>query len=257
MGQITKLMLAITLAGISAGVMAEQNKITPVEQHLISTGAKITQHFTSSSGLPAIVADSGTEKRLFYITPDGNSLIVGMVFDANGNNTSNADLKRAGVSSSDSIGTKVPGDVQLQELWTRAEKLHWVQDGNSGKVIYVFFDGNCRYCHTLWSTLRSWVQSGKAQVRWLPVAILSDTSKGLGAAIYESKNPVDAMDKMVNHLLQPIKVSDRDNRDMSLNLLLLKDTGYTGTPALMFKRGNKIVSMMGGPSSDELAALLQ
>lgn len=255
MGQIIRFILAAALAGVSVGAMAEQGKITPVEQHLVSNGVKILQSFTSASGLRAIVADSGTEKRMFYITPDGKNLIAGMVFDADGNNMTNADMKKAGLQ--DAGGAKVMTQAQLQALWTRAGKLRWVQEGKSGQIVYVFFDANCPYCHRLWSTLRSWVREGKAQVRWLPVAILKDTSKGLGAAIYSASNPGDAMDKMTNRLLLPARVSERDNRDMALNLLLLRDTGYTGVPAMMFKRGDKVVSMMGSPDERELAALLQ
>lgn len=255
MGQVTKFLLATAFAGVSASAVAAQDKGTPVEQHLVSKGVKIVQSFTSASGLRAIVADSGAEKRLFYVTPDGKNLIAGMIFDAEGNNVTSADMNKAGVS--DVGGAKVMGDTQLQALWDRVEKRRWVQDGKSGKVVYVLFDANCPYCHRLWGTLRAGVQAGKIQVRWLPVAILKDTSKGLGAAIYSAANPGDALSKMVNRQLKPTSVNEKDNRDMALNLLLLRDTGYTGVPALMFKRGNKIVSMMGAPDDRELAALLQ
>lgn len=254
MGQVTNFLLAAAFAGVSATVAA-QDKATPVEQHLAAQGVKVVQSFSSVSGLRAIVADNGAEKRLFYITPDGKSLIVGMVFDAQGNNVTSGDMSKAGVS--DVGGAKVMGDAQLQALWDRVEKRRWVQEGKSGKVIYAIFDPNCPYCHRLWGSMRAAVQAGKVQVRWLPVAILKDTSKGLGAAIYSSANPSEALAKMVNRQLQPVAVSERDNRDMALNLLLLRDTGYTGVPALMFKRGNKIVSMMGAPDDRELAALLQ
>lgn len=255
MGQVTNILLVAAFAGVSAGSVAAKDKDTLVEQHLVSKGVKIVQSFASASGLRAIIADNGAEKRLFYITPDGKSLIVGMVFDAEGNNFTSADMKKAGVS--DVGGAKVMGDTQLQALWGRVEKRRWVQDGKSGKVVYVLFDPNCPYCHRLWASLRAGVQAGKIQVRWLPVAILKDTSKGLGAAIYSAVNPSEAMAKLVNHQLTPIPVTDQNNRDIALNLLLLKDTGYTGVPALLFKRGNKIVSMMGAPDDREMAALLQ
>lgn len=255
MGQVINFLLAAMIAGAAMVANAAQDKATPVEQHLAAQGVKIVQSFSSIAGLRAIVADNGTEKRLFYITPDGQGLIAGMVFDAQGNNITSADMNKAGVS--DVGGAKVMGDTQLQSLWDRAEKRRWVQEGKSGKVVYVIFDPNCPYCHRLWSTLRAGVQAGKIQVRWLPVAILKDTSKGLGAAIYSASNPSEALAKMVNRQLQPVSVSDRDNREMAHNLLLLRDTGYTGVPALMFKRGNKIVSMMGAPDEREMAALLQ
>lgn len=257
MDKIAKFLVMAAFAGFSAVVAAQTpGTVTPAEQRLLSKGVKVTQSFPSVSGLRAIIADSGTEKRLFYITPDGQSLIVGMVFDQEGNNVTTADMKKAGVS--DAGGSKMLSDAQLQSLWDRAEKRRWVQEGKSGKVIYAIFDPNCPYCHRLWSTLQNSVQAGKIQVRWLPVALLKDTSKGMGAAIYTAAKPSEALAMMVNRQLQPLAVvNDRENRDMAHNLLLLRDTGYTGVPALLFKRGNKVVAMMGAPDDRELAALLQ
>lgn len=257
MDKVRKILFATAFASASMVASAQnQNTATPVEQRLLSKGVKVTQSFSSVSGLRAIIADSGTEKRLFYVTPDGQSLIVGMVFDQEGNNVTTADMKKAGVS--DTGGAKMLTDAQLQSLWDRAEKRRWVQEGKSGKVIYAIFDPNCSYCHRLWSALQKGVQTGKIQVRWLPVALLKDTSKGMGAAIYTSAKPSEALSMMVSQQLRPLSVvNDRENRDMAHNLLLLRDTGYTGVPALLFKRGNKVVTMMGEPDERELAALLQ
>jgi thiol:disulfide interchange protein DsbG len=270
---------------------AVQSKPTPAEQYLLSKGVKILQSFPSASGLRAIVADSGTEKRLFYVTPDGKSLILGLVFDTEGNSVTGADMKKAGVSApgaavnapaaaagpapaaltgvgagSSAVGNqavagtvtpKPMNDAQLRDLWDRAEKRRWIQEGNSDKIIYVLFDANCTFCHKLWGALRAGIQSGKFQVRWLPVALLAPTSKELGAAIYSSKSPSEALAKMASRQLQPVKVSDRDNLDMAYNMLLLRDTGYTGVPVMLFKRGNRIVSMVGAPDDRELSALTQ
>jgi len=246
--------MVAALVGLSMNTWAAE-KISAVEQHLAGKGVKIVNSFSSASGLRAVIADNGTEKRLFYITPDGNSLIAGMVFDAQGNNITSADMNKAGVN--DVGGAKVLGDAQLQTLWERVEKRRWIQEGKVGKLVYVFFDPNCPYCHRLWTTLRAGVDAGKIQVRWLPVAILKDTSKGLGAAIYTSPRASEAMAQMVNRQLQPVAVQERENRDLAQNLLLLRDTGYTGVPAMMFKRSGKIVSMMGYPDDRELTALLQ
>lgn len=254
MGKVNKIYMVAALVGLSMNTWAAE-KISAVEQHLAGKGVKIVNSFSSASGLRAVIADNGTEKRLFYITPDGNSLIAGMVFDAQGNNITSADMNKAGVN--DVGGAKVLGDAQLQTLWERVEKRRWIQEGKVGKLVYVFFDPNCPYCHRLWTTLRAGVDAGKIQVRWLPVAILKDTSKGLGAAIYTSPRASEAMAQMVNRQLQPVAVQERENRDLAQNLLLLRDTGYTGVPAMMFKRSGKIVSMMGYPDDRELTALLQ
>lgn len=81
MGKVTKVsLLAAVMQLVTThawAVDADASKPTPVEQHLMSKGVKIAQTFPSASGLKAIVADNGKEKRLFYVTPDGKSLLVG------------------------------------------------------------------------------------------------------------------------------------------------------------------------------------
>lgn len=262
MGKVAKILLASAVVAAFSGfaVAAPSGQVmkpTPVEQHLMSKGVKIVQAFPSASGLKAIVADNGKDKRLFYVTPDGKSLITGMVFDSVGNNISTNDMSRAGVT--DAGGTKTLSDAQLESVWARAGKLNWVLEGSPAakKVVYVFFDPNCPYCHRLWTTMRSAVQSGKVQVRWLPVAILKDDSKNLAAAIYEAKNPSQAMAQMVNRQLKPVRISDAVNKSVAYNLLLLRDTGYTGVPTIIFRSGGKIRSAMGALNEQELATILQ
>lgn len=264
MGKVAKILLATAVVSAFSGFADAASiglamKPTPVEQHLMNKGVKIVQAFPSASGLKAIVADNGKDRRLFYVTPDGKSLLSGMVFDTAGNNITTSDMSRAGVTDAVGTGAKTLSDAQLESIWDRAGKLRWVLEGSPSakKVVYVFFDPNCPYCHRLWTTLRSAVQGGKVQVRWLPVAILKDDSKNLAAAIYEAKNSSQAMAQMVNRQLQPVRVSDAANKNVAYNLLLLRDTGYTGVPTIFFRSGGKIRSAMGALSEQELATILQ
>ena len=254
--QIIKHWLIAAAAAMSVGSAgAAANNLTPVEKNLMSKGVQIVQTFPSSSGLKAIVADNGKEKRLFYVTPDGKSLVVGMVFDTTGNNVTTEDMSRAGVS--DVGGAKTVSDAQLEAIWKRAEKLSWIPEGNGKKTIYVLFDPNCPYCHRLWSSVRGAVQSGSVQVRWLPVAILKESSKGLAAAIYTAKNPSQILGDMVNRQLQPVTVTEAANKKMAYNLLLLRDTGYTGVPTILYRQNGKVRTAMGSPTDVELATMLR
>ena len=228
---------------------------TPVEKNLMTKGVKIVQAFPAASGLKAIIADNGKEKRLFYVTPDGKSLIVGMVFDAAGENLTTADMSRAGVS--DVGGAKTLTNAQLESIWARVEKLSWIPEGTGKKVIYVLFDPNCTYCHRLWTSLRDAVASGKVQIRWLPVAILKESSKGLGAAIYNARNPSQVLAEMVNRQLKPAALTEALNKKMAYNLLLLRDTGHTGVPTLILRQNNKVRTTEGAPTDAELAELLR
>jgi len=91
-------------------------------------------------------------------------------------------------------------------------------------------------------------------VRWLPVAILKDDSKGLGAAIYAAPNPSAALAKMADRSLAAVAVSDKVNRDIAMNLLALRDTGFTGVPLLMFRNGGRIEMISGVPDEAQIDA---
>jgi len=248
--------IAILLAAFGSRAANTAPTPTAAEQRLMASGAKIVQAFPSVSGLKAIVADNGREKRLFYVTPDGNSLIVGNVFDSKGINVTTADTDRASIVAS-TAGVPSLTEAQLQDIWGRAEKLQWVVEGTAKRYIYVIFDPNCPYCHRLWGDLRAAVDSGKVQIRWIPVAILKDDSKALGAAIYGAKNTSQAMSQMVKRELQPVRISDAVNKNLAFNLLLLRDTGYTGVPTILYRQGGKYRTTTGLPTDQELSSLLQ
>jgi len=246
---------AAALLIIFLGQAWAADTVTPVEKNLMTKGVKIVQSFPSASGLKAIIADNGKEKRLFYVTPDGRSLIVGMVFDTAGENVTTADMSRAGVT--DVGGAKTLTDAQLESIWARLEKLSWIPEGTGKKTIYVLFDPNCPYCHRLWTAVRGAVGAGNVQIRWLPVAILKDSSKGLGAALYAARNPSQLLAAMVNHQLQPAVVTEVANKKMAYNLLLLRDTGYTGVPTIIYRESGRVRSTMGFPSDNELLSIFR
>lgn len=251
------LVMAIGAGGSVAagpGASAASAAGSPVVKHLASQGVRITDEFAAASGLRAVVADNGKERRLFYVTADGNTLIAGQLFDSKGSNLTSLDMRKTGIQDQAPGQAKPLGEPELKALWKRVEGLRAVSEGAGGKTVYVFFDPNCPYCHRLWSALSSAVKDGKLQVRWLPVAILKDDSKGLGAAIYAAADPSSALSRMASRTLAPAAVTDKVNRDIALNLLALRDTGFTGVPLLMFKRGDRVEMISGVPAESQLNA---
>lgn len=239
--------------GAPVASTASVNSPTPAEQYLMKQGVEIRQVFMSRSNLKAIVADSGKERRLFYVTPDGQSLISGMVFDVNGENVTSEDMARFNVR--DVGGDKVLNTAQLEDLWKRAGQLRYIAEGK-GRPVYVLFDPNCPYCHQLWGSLRKVAEKGDVEIRWLPVAILSDSSKNLAAALYQAKSPVAALTDLGMGTLKAAPMIDKPTvLDLSRNLLLLRDTGYTGVPTLLWKEGDQVRLRMEVPDPQQFAAI--
>ena len=226
---------------------------TPAEKYLMSQGVNIGQAFMSRSGLKAIVADNGTERRLFYVAPDGNSLISGMVFDLGGVNITQEDMARFNVR--DVGGNQVLGQDQLGGLWERAGELEYIAEG-TGRPVYVIFDPKCPYCHQLWRALREVASAGQVQVRWIPVGILSEPSKNLAAALYQSPDSLAALSALADGSLAGVQTIDKSVADsLARNVLLLRDTGYTGVPTLLWKEGDQVRVRMEVPEAQQFAKI--
>ena len=87
--------------------------------------------------------------------------------------------------------TLTPADYLLDHI----QQASYVAEGQGTRLLYIFFDPNCPYCHTLYRNLRPWVGKGGLQVRWIPVGILTSTSEAKAAAILQAPNPLAALRK--------------------------------------------------------------
>src|SRR5260221_11847984 len=93
-----------------------------------------------------------------------------------------------------SAQAKQPAPAELPALYAALEKSDAVVEGpaSAKKVIYVFFDANCWYCHLTWKALAPYEKAG-LQVRWVPVAYQKDSSTTKAAAIMQAKDRAAAL----------------------------------------------------------------
>ena len=117
-----------------------------------------------------------TDFMLTYTPKDNKSMILGHVFDENGNNLTSEDNKQIPVINYDGFKK----DIESAKV---------IIDGNekNKKVIYAFIDPDCIYCHQLWENARPYV--GETTIKWIPVSILSEESLGKAAAMLQAKDP--------------------------------------------------------------------
>ena len=69
---MNKIKMTVLMGLMSASVCAAPDttqKPTEAEQYLLNQGVNISATFPSSTGMKAILADMGGQKRLFYVTP--------------------------------------------------------------------------------------------------------------------------------------------------------------------------------------------
>src|SRR5712692_4804807 len=84
---------------------------------------------------------------------------------------------------------KQPAASELPALFSTLEKTDAVTEGSASpkRILYVFFDANCWYCHLTWKALQAYEKAG-LQVRWVPVAYQKESSTTKAAAIMLAKD---------------------------------------------------------------------
>ena len=148
------------------------------------------------------------------------------------------------------------------------QQTNWIPEGSAHPrhVIYVFMDANCPYCHALWLALKPYYRSG-LQVREILVGIISASSPGKAAAIFDAADPAAALrmnearwGRGVNRgggIAPVAHPSATDMRELAHNEALMQAFGFEGTPGLVLADGQGKVYTVGGlPPKGDLGVIV-
>jgi thiol:disulfide interchange protein DsbG len=145
----------------------------------------------------------------------------------------------------------------------------WITEGSGKHIVYIFFDPNCPHCHKLYETLRPLIARRDLQLRWVPVAMLTDTSLGKAAAILQAADPLSALqmneddfglsDLGPGGAITPAAViSDRTRLNLAANLSLLQGQNLFVVPVVVFRATDgQGLMFFGVPATENLNRLLQ
>jgi len=154
-------------------------------------------------------------------------------------------------------------------LLDNIDQTTWIAEGKGKRIVYIFFDPDCPYCHKLYDVLRPLVAKQDLQLRWIPVAMLADTSLGKAAAILQAGNPLDALrnnednfnfnDNSTGGGITPAAaITDQTRLDLATNLSLLQEQNLFAVPVAVFKATDGQGFMFhGAPPAGTLRQLLQ
>ena len=163
------------------------------------------------------------------------------------------------------VDAKKPAARDLLALFSTLEKTDAVTEGATSpkRILYVFFDANCWYCHLPWKALQAYEKAG-LQVRWVPVAYQKDSSAGRAAAIMQAKDRVAAMRvnetgyraKSYDGGIAPVKPSKALEAQLEANFELMDRFGVSGTPGLVWKdEKGRVQVKTGMPRLSQLPAI--
>lgn len=217
-----------------------------------SQGFEVYGEFSAPGGLRGFAGLAGQRPMAVYVTPDGEHAVIGMLIDSKGEDVGQRELQR------------LVAEPMSKRIWGQLEKSHWVADGraNAPRVVYVFSDPNCPYCHRFWTAARPWVDAGKVQLRHIMVGVIREDSANKVAAILGAASPSEALTRNERAYdaggikgLATVPAAVRKQLDENESLML--QLGFQGTPAILFQDAAGAVQRRSGmPPADDLPAVL-
>ncbi len=272
---ITVFAATLLMAGIAA--MAQNDPPLPEPlRNLASEGAQM-RYLGQKSGLDGWIAIKGGQEQYFYVTPDGQSFVMGLMFDKNGKVTTLQQVRdlqeRSGGDGLDLLASDMFGKQQAEsgspvdqmtkdtkrEFKTPSEQLYddvegsnWVGLGNKdAPYIYTFVDPQCPFCHAFINDLRrDYIDRGLLQVRMVPVGFREET-RAQAAFLLAVPNP---QKRWYSHLdgdetALPV-TPDINQQGVQRNLSIMQSWKVNVTPFTVYRGSDGAVKIVQGRAQD-------
>ncbi|MGE7991996.1 thiol:disulfide interchange protein DsbG [Pseudomonas sp. NPDC089554] len=244
-------LLPLTLALLAAPLVQAEDLPKAVQQ-LEAKGAKIKGSFDAPNGLRGYAAEYQNNGIALYLTPDGKHVLVGSLFDEQGQDLSAEPLE------------KLVYAPMSKEIWANLEKTAWIADGKADapRTLYVFSDPNCPYCNMFWQQARPWVDAGKVQLRHIMVGIIRPDSPGKSAALLAAKDPAKALEQhekagKASTLKALESIPAAVQKKLDANQALMEQMGLGATPAIFYlDEQGQLQSQQGAPRPEMLGKIL-
>ncbi|WP_449434141.1 thiol:disulfide interchange protein DsbG [Pseudomonas putida] len=244
-------LLPLTLAMLAAPTL-QAEELPKAIQQLQAKGAVIKGSFDAPNGLRGYAAQYQNNGIALYLTPDGKHVLVGSLFDEQGQDLSAEPLE------------KLVYAPMTKAVWGKMENTAWIADGKADapRIVYLFSDPNCPYCNMFWQQARPWVESGKVQLRHIMVGIIRQDSPGKSAALLAAKDPAKALAQhekagKASTLKALETVPEAVQKKLEGNMALMEELGLAATPAIFYQdeQGN-LQSQQGAPRPEMLGKIL-
>lgn len=183
-----------------------------------------------------------------FLTPDGQHVVSGYLYDDKGKNLSEDYFK---------------SEIYIpmgREMWQKLNSAHALKEGadTAERKVVVFADPFCPYCKTFWSAAQPWVAAGKVQLNTLLVAFLNPQSGRNATAILNADDPVAAWREYELSGGKKLPPFTGTTPRETFNLLqqhqkLMDDLGANATPAIYYMNDkNELQQVVGMPDEKQL-----
>ncbi|MGH8116806.1 MAG: thiol:disulfide interchange protein DsbG [Rhodanobacteraceae bacterium] len=221
--------------------------VSAVQRALAANGVEITGTLDAPKGYQGFVATYQGHQLPVYVTPDGRHILVGTLFDMDGHDLTSSAM------------AKIEASPFSESQWKELESATWVVEGNprAKRIVYVFVDTRCPYCHHLWRDSQPFVKAGNVQVRDILVGVIAPESLPEAAKILDAKDPAAAWNRNEQNFGKNPAPGDHASPEsiakIHANTDLMQKLGFRGTPSVIWKDDDgRIHTLQGMPRDPEM-----
>jgi thiol:disulfide interchange protein DsbG len=279
MTSLSRSFLSLTLALVMSTPVWAQDAVkkeppmpAPLEA-LATEGAQI-RYMGNEAGLDGWLAIQDGQEQYFYVTPDREYVLLGLLFDKSGKMVTLRQvsaLQKASGASLDILKAEPPkpqtGSVldglnkdeisktlksPSEKLFADIESSNWVTLGQpTAPVIYTFMDPQCQHCHNLMKDLRAdYIDKGLLQVRMIPVGFKDDT-KAQAALLLAVPNGQERWYRHLDGDKESLPVTTGVNEQgVERNLSIMQAWKLNVTPLSIYRAKDGSVKVVQGRARD-------
>lgn len=263
----------LSFVGLSAPLYAQSNtdtllpKMPDLIQNLANEGAQV-RFLGKDGGVDGWIAIKNGQEQYFYVLPNGN-FVSGILFDAKGKALTMTQIRRLREQNGellDALTTDTPtatsaksaNDAKKYEFKTPSEQLYydlensnWFPVGQAGTpLFYSFIDPQCAYCHDMVIAMKPYVESGKAQLRIIPVGFRDET-QAQAAYLMATPSPAKILWRYLEGEKDALPASPEISKQgVQRNLAIMQSWKLNSTPLIVYRgKDGKIKIIRGMPKN--------
>lgn len=253
---------------------AQERDVPPLPaplENMVSEGAQV-RYLGEQYGMDGWIAIQRGQEQYFYVTPDREAFVMGLMFDKSGKMLTLrqvealqkkegaaldvfASPEQAESSPFDKIASGETDDAfktPAEQLYADVENSNWVAIGQpDAPVIYTFIDPQCPYCHAFINDLRdNYLPNGMVQVRMIPVGFRDET-RAQAAFLLSVPNPRKRWFAHLDGDETALPVSqDINQQGVQKNLSIMQSWKLNVTPLSIYRAKDGEVKIVQGRASD-------
>lgn len=255
-----------------AGLMADLS----AAQLLAAAGGNATEIGTRH-GLRTVFVRSGTQFQVFYATPDGERVIPGVLYDADGKNLTRDQVSGIPgaiptVTIGEGAGAGAPAPAQAAAQHSSAQAaapgggslLAAVQGTSSGTVgsagapqLWVFIDPQCSFSVRAMQQLQPYVASGRVRLSIVPISVLDyeDQGRSTASALAMLSKPEEQMvaawmGGQLTGAAAPGAAAPESAAKLQANMAAAQAIGLRGTPTFVWRKADGTEGRADGVPND-------